>query len=111
MKKIFKLFHESYDENILIPNNSRKVLTDLCKKHGISNPFSGHTLDELIIWYHSLKPTKEKERIRNRIREIIAQAILGKLEQLEKKTQALEAVTNNFYADKLEEAVDQITQF
>jgi predicted ATPase len=109
--KDLKRLHENYEGSITLPDSSKEVIADVCENSDVSNPFSGHTIDEFITWYKLLKPTKAKRNIRRKVREIITQVILEKSTQLENNTQALEAVTNNIYAENLEEAVDQTTQF
>jgi predicted ATPase len=102
---------ENYNGNIAVPDSSKEVIAGICKNYDILNLFSGYTLDELITWYKSLKSSKEKRRIKNKVVEVFAETISEQSIQLEQGTLALEAMTNNIYVENLEGAIDQTTQF
>lgn len=101
---------EIYDDSITLPDNLREEIASICKDYEIQPFFSGNTLGELINWYRSLRSNKKRNLIA-KVMEIIPQVISDKSVQQEKSTQALEAITNNIYVEKLEGAVDQTTQF
>jgi predicted ATPase len=102
---------ELLDLEVKVSDSFRKTVLELCKDESISEVFSGKTLLELIHWYGSLKLGRKKRTVSDKLKDIIAQSILEQSPQLDKETEALEAVTNNFYVENLEEAVEQIIQF
>lgn len=108
---IFKEVSESLDSSTEFPDNFRKAVLDLCSDEDVSEAFSGRTLNDLIYWYKSLKQGQEKRSIRSKLAELVVQSILEQSSQLEKGTEALEAIANNIYIENLEGAVEQIIQF
>ncbi len=109
--KIAKELSELLDPDIMFSDSLREAVLDLCTDEGISEAFSGRTLDDLIYWYRSLKLSQEKRRVSDKLKEIVAQNILEQSSQLDKGIEALEAVTNNIYVENLEGAVEQVIQF
>lgn len=110
--KGFKDFFENYDSSLNLPDSLKETITNLCENYGISNPFSGRTVDEFIIWYQSLKSIKRKrDLIKDKVRDAVVQVLLEHSAQSEKYTHALEAITNNIHAEITEKSVEQIIQF
>ena len=109
--RVLKEFSEFLDPSTAFPDNLREDILDLCKREGISEAFSGRTLNDLIHWYRTLRPSQARSGIRNKLVETVTQSILEKSVQSEKGTKALEAVANNIYVENLEGAVEQIIQF
>jgi predicted ATPase len=108
---IFKELSESLDPSIEFPDSFRRAVLDLCNEEDVLEAFSGHTLNNLIYWYKSLKLGQEKRSIRSKLVELVVQSILEQSSQLEKGTEALEAIANNIYIENLEGALEQIIQF
>jgi predicted ATPase len=115
MFEVFKGSSELLDLQVLVPDNLREAVLDLCKDEGIKEVFSGQTLLELIQWYRSLNLSRRKRAVRDKFREIVAPSILESSSQVDirnsKGSEALEAITNNTYVENLEAGVEQIIQF
>jgi predicted ATPase len=111
IEDFFKGTPEAYTNSITFPDSAREAIADLCQIYHISNPFSGYTLNEFVFWYLSLEPHNIKKVLINEFKDIITQVISGQTPQFGKDVRGLEIVSNNIYAESLEKAVDQVTQF
>jgi len=111
----FKATSVLLDPEIQISKSLRETVLDLCKDEDIQDAFSGRTLLDLIRWYKTLKLSRKRRTVGDKLREIIAQSILEESSQEGirngKGAEALEAVTNNIYIENLEETIEQIIQF
>ncbi|HLG65145.1 MAG TPA: DUF3696 domain-containing protein [Ktedonosporobacter sp.] len=110
--KVFGEPFDFFDQEALVSDSLRQALRNLYKDEGIKDSFSDKTIGDLISWYKSLKLSQnKKERIHNKLRDIMVQGILEKAPQIDLNAEALEAVTNNIYVEHLERAIEQIVQF
>lgn len=104
-----------FNLKLSVSQNSKEAIVNFCLSEGIPEVFSGQTFSDLILWYNSLKIDKEKVKAGNELRNIITQSILEDSLQEDfnnnKKIEVLDALTNNIYADSIEESVDSITRF
>jgi predicted ATPase len=108
---LFKDLADTFDSSSALQESLRETMLDFCKAEGISKTFSGQTLEDLILWYKSLKLGQGKENISNKLIEIVAQGILEQSSYIEENTEALEAIANDIYIQNLEGALEEITQF
>lgn len=104
-----------FDLDIPIPNNLREALLDFSKNEGIQEVPPGETIGHFVSWVTSKLNRTKRDKIRNKLRDIMVQGILEESTQIElesdKETKGLEAITNNLYVENLERAVEQIVQF
>ncbi len=95
-------------------DDSREAIVDLCKRAGISNTFSGQSLNDLLQWSNSLQFQLDEGQelyFYDNLEDIIIPGVLKQLQPLEKGTETLEAVASGLYIGSLTEAVEQTTQF
>lgn len=106
-----------FSSEVLVSNNSREAVLELCKRESIQEVFSGLTLLDLIRWFKSLKLGRKKRTVTigDKLKEIIIRNISEESSQAgmsdSKGNVALEIVTNNEYVQNLERGVAQIIQF
>jgi predicted ATPase len=108
----FNKLSEFLKPSTIFLDDAKEDIIKFCQNKGISNIFSGRSLNDLLQWLRSLEVDEEQNPyFFEDFEEIITPGILEQLPPLEQDAEALEIVANNFYTDSLMQAVEQTTQF